>query len=122
WGRGNRSFVLRTGGARAGSVCPPWTPLVSRRRPSRGRPPNHRSGAIPQCSLTPRPPVPRLPPPSRPPPAGGTTTPLTPPPSSPAWPRRGTKRAAVRSEEHTSELQSRENLVCRLLLDKKKTE
>src|SRR5690606_39920664 len=25
-----------------------------------------------------------------------------------------------RSEEHTSELQSRENLVCRLLLDKKK--
>src|SRR5690606_39562673 len=27
---------------------------------------------------------------------------------------------AVRSEEHTSELQSRENLVCRLLLDKKK--
>src|SRR5690606_39580027 len=29
--------------------------------------------------------------------------------------------AAYRSEEHTSELQSRENLVCRLLLDKKKT-
>src|SRR5690606_41533697 len=27
---------------------------------------------------------------------------------------------AVRSEEHTSELQSRENLVCRLLLEKKK--
>src|SRR5690606_40249321 len=27
--------------------------------------------------------------------------------------------AAVRSEEHTSELQSRENLVCRLLLEKK---
>src|SRR5690606_13046585 len=27
-----------------------------------------------------------------------------------------------RSEEHTSELQSRENLVCRLLLEKKKTE
>src|SRR5690606_40867350 len=27
---------------------------------------------------------------------------------------------ASRSEEHTSELQSRENLVCRLLLDKKK--
>src|SRR5690606_41562923 len=26
----------------------------------------------------------------------------------------------LRSEEHTSELQSRENLVCRLLLDKKK--
>src|SRR5690606_24058103 len=28
---------------------------------------------------------------------------------------------SVRSEEHTSELQSRENLVCRLLLEKKKT-
>src|SRR5690606_41362393 len=27
--------------------------------------------------------------------------------------------ASVRSEEHTSELQSRENLVCRLLLEKK---
>src|SRR5690606_8862427 len=29
-------------------------------------------------------------------------------------------RMVVRSEEHTSELQSRENLVCRLLLEKKK--
>src|SRR5690606_39607908 len=29
-------------------------------------------------------------------------------------------RARLRSEEHTSELQSRENLVCRLLLEKKK--
>src|SRR5690606_39457020 len=29
-------------------------------------------------------------------------------------------RSAYRSEEHTSELQSRENLVCRLLLEKKK--
>src|SRR5690606_42038969 len=29
-------------------------------------------------------------------------------------------RAPTRSEEHTSELQSRENLVCRLLLEKKK--
>src|SRR5690606_40942329 len=28
-------------------------------------------------------------------------------------------RGAERSEEHTSELQSRENLVCRLLLEKK---
>src|SRR5436309_4506545 len=31
-----------------------------------------------------------------------------------------TQPAARRSEEHTSELQSRENLVCRLLLEKKK--
>src|SRR5690606_39805412 len=30
------------------------------------------------------------------------------------------KMIAIRSEEHTSELQSRENLVCRLLLEKKK--
>src|SRR5690606_40096149 len=30
------------------------------------------------------------------------------------------RRGACRSEEHTSELQSRENLVCRLLLEKKK--
>src|SRR5690606_41175283 len=31
-----------------------------------------------------------------------------------------TRLQALRSEEHTSELQSRENLVCRLLLEKKK--
>src|SRR5690606_9302960 len=30
------------------------------------------------------------------------------------------RHTVVRSEEHTSELQSRENLVCRLLLEKKK--
>src|SRR3712207_7855963 len=30
------------------------------------------------------------------------------------------RRARVRSEEHTSELQSRQYLVCRLLLEKKK--
>src|SRR5690606_41072262 len=35
------------------------------------------------------------------------------------WPGRGSC-AIARSEEHTSELQSRENLVCRLLLEKKK--
>src|SRR3712207_7861797 len=32
----------------------------------------------------------------------------------------GAKRAFSRSEEHTSELQSRQYLVCRLLLEKKK--
>src|SRR2546427_1757592 len=31
-----------------------------------------------------------------------------------------TEKAAARSEEHTSELQSQSNLVCRLLLEKKK--
>src|SRR6266511_4606631 len=38
--------------------------------------------------------------------------------SGSAWKRAWPIRA--RSEEHTSELQSRENLVCRLLLEKKK--
>src|SRR5690606_41289452 len=33
---------------------------------------------------------------------------------------RALKEIGIRSEEHTSELQSRENLVCRLLLEKKK--
>src|SRR5258707_11743153 len=37
----------------------------------------------------------------------------------PAWPRYKT-RVYPRSEEHTSELQSRQYLVCRLLLEKKK--
>src|SRR5690606_39392641 len=35
--------------------------------------------------------------------------------------REAHRRPRSRSEEHTSELQSRENLVCRLLLEKKKT-
>src|SRR2546427_8716471 len=40
----------------------------------------------------------------------------------PLHPARGPRRraAARRSEEHTSELQSQSNLVCRLLLEKKK--
>src|SRR5436309_5469106 len=41
--------------------------------------------------------------------------------SSPPRPWLSRPRAS-RSEEHTSELQSRENLVCRLLLEKKKIE
>src|SRR6266700_7495250 len=41
---------------------------------------------------------------------------LTAPPYS-----RSRRCSNPRSEEHTSELQSRENLVCRLLLEKKKT-
>src|SRR5436309_6206134 len=39
-------------------------------------------------------------------------------PGGPGW--RSERVRAPRSEEHTSELQSRENLVCRLLLEKKK--
>src|SRR5690606_40220160 len=37
-----------------------------------------------------------------------------------ACPPTGRVASGSRSEEHTSELQSRENLVCRLLLEKKK--
>src|SRR3712207_8729823 len=36
-------------------------------------------------------------------------------------PRRRGRRSGRRSEEHTSELQSRQYLVCRLLLEKKKS-
>src|SRR3712207_8417350 len=34
----------------------------------------------------------------------------------------GVGKSSLRSEEHTSELQSRQYLVCRLLLEKKKTQ
>src|SRR2546430_4007594 len=40
---------------------------------------------------------------------------------SPTW-SRCTPPTRTRSEEHTSELQSQSNLVCRLLLEKKKIE
>src|SRR5256885_5758690 len=38
----------------------------------------------------------------------------------PCWPRRVQSKTPLRSEEHTSELQSPCNLVCRLLLENKK--
>src|SRR3712207_7049336 len=41
--------------------------------------------------------------------------------AAPREQRRMGDRALARSEEHTSELQSRQYLVCRLLLEKKKT-
>src|SRR5690606_41406574 len=43
-----------------------------------------------------------------------------PSPFRPMFHRLGVSTGPVRSEEHTSELHSRENLVCRLLLEKKK--
>src|SRR5438046_10665195 len=49
---------------------------------------------------------------------GRGRAPVTPASTAPA---RAGSRARVRSEEHTSELQSLTNLVCRLLLEKKKT-
>src|SRR6266700_1410302 len=42
------------------------------------------------------------------------------PVSAPTAPSSSSRPTSSRSEEHTSELQSRENLVCRLLLEKKK--
>src|SRR2546427_3606020 len=46
-------------------------------------------------------------------------SPATPPVRVSSW---TISTLLVRSEEHTSELQSQSNLVCRLLLEKKKTE
>src|SRR3712207_8383318 len=54
----------------------------------------------------------------------GTTTLFAPPSKEACTSRRASFRRAAsatgRSEEHTSELQSRQYLVCRLLLEKKK--
>src|SRR2546427_4121526 len=52
------------------------------------------------------------------PPAGGPARELCPPPAGLCGNVQARRRA--RSEEHTSELQSQSNLVCRLLLEKKK--
>src|SRR3712207_7266713 len=62
-------------------------------------------------STRPAPPARGRPPSARPRPGPGRTA-----PAAPAAPAR---RPARRSEEHTSELQSRQYLVCRLLLEKK---
>src|SRR5687768_18364912 len=54
--------------------------------------------------------------------AGGPRVPTDPARREAWWrKRRREELTAVRSEEHTSELQSRLHLVCRLLLEKKKT-
>src|SRR5947209_13661732 len=62
----------------------------------------------PSWHTSPRPSAPNL---------GPSPTP-TPAPWATCWPAASPK---ARSEEHTSELQSRQYLVCRLLLEKKKT-
>src|SRR5690606_41412940 len=66
--------------------------------------------------------------PQPPAPAPGHGQILWPPSNRPVQDNRGSacrfyrpQPRARRSEEHTSELQSRENLVCRLLLEKKKS-
>src|SRR5262249_56629489 len=64
--------------------------------------------------------------PGRPPPAGSPCGRPSPSrrPAANTGPRRrpGTANPRGRSEEHTSELQSLTNLVCRLLLEKKKNQ
>src|SRR2546422_1385335 len=55
------------------------------------------------------------------PPRAQTPIPTTTRSLAPPQPPRGPSRCWERSEEHTSELQSRLHLVCRLLLEKKKT-
>src|SRR5690606_41562463 len=59
--------------------------------------------------------------PRRPPPVSGSTRPCSTARSRRSPCSTGPPATSPRSEEHTSELQSRENLVCRLLLEKKKT-
>src|SRR3712207_8135774 len=84
------------------------------------RPP--RSTLFPYTTLfrslptAPRRPAPPWPPDGRPPPRGSAR-----PSSRRGWrTRRPAWSCVARSEEHTSELQSRQYLVCRLLLEKKK--
>src|SRR5436190_9140799 len=50
--------------------------------------------------------------------SSGSSSPREPTPSP--WRRSPRMRGSARSEEHTSELQSHSDLVCRLLLEKKK--
>src|SRR3989440_1817210 len=59
---------------------------------------------------------------TRPRAATGRARAVRPTPSSRQAPCAARPRASARSEEHTSELQSRSDLVCRLLLEKKKKE
>src|SRR5690606_40630725 len=99
------------------------TRLVQRRRWMRR--PSHESMILPfrrgrrETASFPagRCPFPNRPPDGRPPARDGVLV------RDGAFARPGPVRPAAptcRSEEHTSELQSRENLVCRLLLEKKK--
>src|SRR5690606_40652890 len=85
------------------ALCPYTTLFRSRRAALTTAPPPGRCrGPGPARRAWPRPPPC---PPRR-------ARPGRPPPGASGW--------SSRSEEHTSELQSRENLVCRLLIEKKK--
>src|SRR5258707_6416538 len=86
------------------------------------RPP--RSTLFPYTTLfrSPAPPEPRShgQPPSSSPLERPSSSPSEPEPRAPHAPASPQPRGWRRSEEHTSELQSRQYLVCRLLLEKKK--
>src|SRR3712207_8718992 len=103
---------------------------------SAGRPPAHPCPlefppCLARCSPSPSAPSASAPPSSsswaccpRSPPTSASPCPRSacsspPTPSAWSWERPPSPRSA-RSEEHTSELQSRQYLVCRLLLEKKK--
>src|SRR3712207_8864899 len=79
----------------------PYTTLFRSRRGTRGWPPAGSPGGGPPARPSPLPPSPTS---AASGPAAAAPLPAAPP----------------RSEEHTSELQSRQYLVCRLLLEKKK--
>src|SRR5207253_4641064 len=70
-------------------------------------------------SLTDRPLPPQKAQSPRPAPCSSTTITTAPSPTSPTKPACPMIAGVSRSEEHTSELQSRGHLVCRLLLEKK---
>src|SRR3712207_8863372 len=72
------------------------------------------------CSPS-RPATTSCPAPNWPPPRTRVRRSTTPPPSTPpaSTSRSSATTTSTRSEEHTSELQSRQYLVCRLLLEKK---
>src|SRR5690606_37235368 len=102
------------GGSGPGRGPPPCAremPSTERCAPQRSRAPCRRSATRTGC--VPGPPRPRR---SRSPTSAATARRHC----ATAQPTRRVARHGRRSEEHTSELQSRENLVCRLLLEKKK--
>src|SRR3712207_8265745 len=90
---------------------PPRSPLFP--SPTLSRPPAGSARTHPPAA-PPTTPAASPPPPTRSP--APTPTPSR-PPATGSTPR--THPGATRSEEHTSELQSRQYLVCRLLLEKK---
>src|SRR5690606_15850186 len=97
--------VVSSGSSSRGAqvATPPPRPLSGTQpRPSRNNP-CARLPTIVEFSISTRPLELKMPPPTPTPWIGSGTSGL------PDW---------LRSEEHTSELQSRENLVCRLLLEK----